>query len=282
MRKSWQVLIVVGLMALMALAGTGVASAQGPKPGGQVRGVGMGRMHLGSTALEAVAKELGMTVDELTTQLNGGAVLADLADKAGVDLQKLRDVAAAAQTQAQKDAIEQAVTDGKLTREQADWMLRGLEQGFAGRGGFLGRGGFGFGKGLDKGNTELEAAAKVLNMTVDQLSTQLWGGRTLAQLAEKAGVELEDVQTAMQTAREAARRAAIEQAVTDGRLTRQQADWLLQGVENGYLGRGGGGFPGGRGHRGMPGTKQGTETPAPSTSGGSRFQAPTRSTDQSI
>jgi hypothetical protein len=275
MRKSVQVLIVLGLAALMALAGAGVASAQGPKLGD--RGVGWGRTHLSSAALDAVAKELGMTTDELTTQLKGGAVLADLADKAKVDLQKVRDAATAAQKQATKDAIEKAVTDGKLTRAQADWMLQGIDQGYGTRGGF----GFGKGLGVMQNNTELEAAAKVLGLTADQLSTQLWGGRTLAQLAEKAGVKLADVQAAMQTAQQAARRAAIEQAVTDGRLTRQQADWLLQGLDQGYLGRGGGMFFGGRGHGGMPGLKRGTETPAPGNSG-SRFRAPAQAAGQSV
>jgi len=277
MGKHLKLVIVVGLVALMALAGTSVVYAQGPKPGDQGRG--WGGTHLSSAALDAVAKELGMTTDELSTQLKGGAVLADLADKAGVDLQKVRDAATAAEKQAAKDAIEKAVTDGKLTRAQADWMLQGIEQGYGMRGKF----GLGSEKGMGMmaGNTDLEAAAKVLKMTADQLSTQLWGGRTLAQLADKAGVKLEDVQAAMQTARKDAQRAAIEQAVKDGRLTRQQADWLLQGLDSGYLGRGGGMFSGGRGHGRFPGMQQGPQTPAPSTSGG-RFQAPAPSAGQSI
>lgn len=277
MRKYFKVMIVVGLVALMALAGTSVAYAQGPKMGGEGRGPG--RMHLSGTALDAAAKALGISTDELTTQLQGRAILADLAEKAGVDLQKVRDAVTTAEKQAVKDAIEQRVTNGTLTREQADWLLQGIEQGYGTRG----KPGFGFGKGMGVtgNNTELEAAAKALKMTADQLSTQLWGGRTLAQLADKAGVKLEDVQTAMQNAREDAQRAAIEQAVTDGRLTRAQADWLLQGLEGGYLERGGGMFSGGRGHRGMPGMRQGDGTAAPSTSG-SRFQAPARSAGQSI
>ena len=285
MGKHLKVVIIVGLVALMALAGTSVAYAQGPRLGDQGRGFegrGLGGTHLSRAALAAVAKELNMTTDELTTQLKGGAIVADLADKAGVDLQKVRDAATAADKQAAKDAIEKAVTDGKLTRAQADWMLQGIDQGYGTRGkfGF----GFGFGKGMDMmaGNTGLEAAAKVLKMTADQLSTQLWGGRTLAQLAEKAGVKLEDAQTAMQNAQKDAQRAAIEQAVKDGRLTQQQADWLLKGLDNGYLGRGGGMFSGGRGHGWGPGMKQAPQqTPAPSTSGG-RFQSPTLSGGQSI
>jgi hypothetical protein len=98
---------------------------------------------------------LGMTVDELSTQLWGGKTLADLAEEAGVDLQSIRDAAEAAQKAAQKDAIEQAVTDGKMSREKADWLLEGLDKGywggrdggsfgFGGRaGGRHGRGGFG-------------------------------------------------------------------------------------------------------------------------------------------
>jgi len=50
--------------------------------------------------------------------------------------------------EAMKAQIEQAVKDGKISREQADWLLQGLQQGFVpyGRGfGFGGRGGGRFG-----------------------------------------------------------------------------------------------------------------------------------------
>lgn len=113
--------------------------------------------------------------------------------------------------------------------------------------------GFGFGRGIF-GQAELEAAAKVLGMTADELSTQLWGGRTLAELADKAGVDLQAVRDAVEAAREAAIKDAIEQAVADGYLTQEQADWLLKGMELGFMpggwGRGFGrgfGFGGGRG-----------------------------------
>ena len=56
---------------------------------------------------------------------------------------------------------------------------------------------------------------------------------------------------------EAAMRTTIEQAVTDGKLSRERADWMLEGLDNGYMGghgfggcRGRGGF---RGHFGHPG-----------------------------
>jgi hypothetical protein len=117
--------------------------------------------------------------------------------------------------------------------------------------------GFGFGRGLG-GQAGLEAAAELLGMTADELSTQLWGGSTLADLADKAGVDLQTlrdaVEAANQAAMEAAVRDAIEQALEDGYITQEQADWLLQGLEQGFLpmGRGfgfGHGMKGGFGHR---------------------------------
>jgi len=52
---------------------------------------------------------------------------------------------------------------------------------------------------------------------------------------------------------EAAMKAKIEQAVADGEITQEQADWLLQGVEEGYIPstRGFDGHRGGGHSRGM-------------------------------
>jgi hypothetical protein len=108
------------------------------------------------------------------------------------------------------------------------------------------------------GEAGLEAAAQALGMTADELSTQLWGGESLADLADEAGVDLEDVQAAVDAACQQATRDAIEQAVTDGTLTREHADWLLEGLEKGFWGGNGGmgfGGPGGfgrHGHFGVP------------------------------
>jgi hypothetical protein len=155
---------LVGLMvagALSALlAGNVMAQDSTPAPDvprwhGLARGLGPGiRDQVG---LEAAAQALGMTSDELRLQLWGGRSLADLADKAGVDLQTVYDAVTAAGETAARDAIEQAVTDGRLTRAHADWLLQGLDNGWLGglRREGLGRlgprGGFGFG-GFFRGN----------------------------------------------------------------------------------------------------------------------------------
>lgn len=110
----------------------------------------------------------------------------------------------------------------------------------------------GFGRGPG-GQVGLDAAAEALGMTPDELSTQLWGGKTLADLADEAGVDLQAVRDAVESAEEAAIRDAIQQAVDDGTITQDHANWLLEGLDNGYWGGFGGGWGGfhGRGFRGF-------------------------------
>jgi len=127
-------------------------------------------------------------------------------------------------------------------------------------------GGFGFGKG---GWTIYDKIAETLNLTPAELFEQLHSGKTLAEIAEAQGVDLADIQNEVKTAQIEAQRAAIEQAVTDGKITRKQADWMLQGLENGWgfggrMGRGGrGGHPG----FGMSFPRMGTQLPSGTTNG---------------
>jgi len=109
---------------------------------------------------------------------------------------------------------------------------------------------WGFGRGLGS-QAGLEAAAESLGMTVDELTTQLWGGRTLADLAEEKGIDLAElmatVEAAVQAERETAIQTRIEQALQDGAITQEHADWLLEGLDKGFLGQGFGFGFGGRG-----------------------------------
>ena len=84
-------------------------------------------------------------------------------------------------------------------------------------------------------DTALAAAAEVLSMTTDELSTELQAGTTIATLAEQAGVDEQDVWDAIQAAKEADLRAEIAQAVEDGTMTQEKADWLLEGLDKGFL-----------------------------------------------
>ena len=110
---------------------------------------------------------------------------------------------------------------------------------------------FGWGRGFGfwggGGWDTFDAAAKALNLTPEQLFAQLHAGKTLSEIAEAQGVELQTVYDAMKAAQVESMKAAIQQAVTDGKLTQEQADWLLKGIELGFFPKGGRGFRFGRG-----------------------------------
>lgn len=113
------------------------------------------------------------------------------------------------------------------------------------------------------GQVGLDATAKALNMTSADLQTQLRGGSTLTDLATKANVKLADVLAAVDAACKVQTKTAIEAAVTAGTLTRAKADWLEQGLAQGYWGPGatddkfgfGGGFGGFGGPHGFGGPR---------------------------
>ena len=98
----------------------------------------------------------------------------------------------------------------------------------------------GGGRGL--GLVGLQAAAEALDMTTDELINALRSGRTLEDLATEAGVELQTVQDAIQAAHEEELRTRIEQGVSDGTVSQEKADWLLEGLEKGFLDGPGFGF----------------------------------------
>jgi len=115
------------------------------------------------------------------------------------------------------------------------------------------------GRGRGLGQPELEAAAKVLGMTADELNTALQSGKTLEQLAQDANVDVQAVKDAIQAAHATEMRSRIQQAVTDGTITQANADWLLEGLDKGFIGVPGAfGFgPGGpHGHGFGPGDNQ--------------------------
>src|SRR5439155_11186420 len=92
-----------------------LAALKTPRPDhgpGHGRGPGFGN-------LDAAAKALGMTADELRTALQGGKSLADVAKSKGVDPAKVVD-ALVAELQAHLDA---EVKSGENTHAQADEFL---------------------------------------------------------------------------------------------------------------------------------------------------------------
>ena len=122
-------------------------------------------------------------------------------------------------------------------------------------------GGRGHGGGRGLGDAELTAAAKVLGMTADELSTALSEGKTLEDLATEAKVDIQDVKDAITSVHAEELRAHIEAGVADGTISQGKADWLLDGLEKGFL-DGGRGF-GLHGDRPADKSVQPTQTTTP-------------------
>lgn len=102
-----------------------------------------------------------------------------------------------------------------------------------------------------------DALAEALGLTPTELFERWHDGQTLEEIAEAEGVDLDELQETLRAARADRREVAIEQAVEDGKITQEHADWLLEGQEKGFiphrlgarrglpaLGRGRGGFRG--------------------------------------
>ncbi|HEX8992454.1 MAG TPA: hypothetical protein VF784_12315 [Anaerolineales bacterium] len=200
----------VGAVAVYAQSPTPTAPANGQSGPGWPGGFGHGQHPLSQAELNAAAKALGITPDNLSSQLNSGKTLQDIATAQGVDIKVVM---------------------------QAMQAVRPVH--------------------LD--SAELDAAAKALGMTSTDLSTQLQSGKTLSDLATAKGVTLQSVQDAIQSAHRAEMTTQINQAVSAGQMTQDKANWLLEGLNKGYL-DGPDGFGFGFGHgfgMGGPGQERG-------------------------
>lgn len=174
-----------------------------------------------------------------------------IASKLGVDRATLD----AVEKEAHEEVIGQAVEDGVLTQDQADRVLSRLEDGFGfGRMGRLGgRGGGWMGHWKGGSLSNWQWLAEQLDMTIDEVAAELEAGKTIAELAEEKGVDLQATQVE-------AMKEKLQQAVEDGRMTQDQADWMLQGLEQGFMPRGRG-FDFGHGPCGRFGGFRGQTTP---------------------
>ena len=72
---------------------------------------------------DAIAELLGLTPEEIQAERQDGKSLSDIAEAQGVTDEALSEAIVAARS----EAIEQAVTEGTLTRERADLMLERMQ-----------------------------------------------------------------------------------------------------------------------------------------------------------
>ena len=231
MQRIWKVAGIATIVAILGVAVLGAAAYAQDDEGSP--------FDFGARFREAVAKTLGISVDEYD----------------------------AAVKEAHEQVLDEAVSEGKLTEEQAERMRERMEQapGAWGRGkGFKAphgqgcrapRGGFG-GR---MGGAPIGLAAETLGMTAEDLMAEIQAGKSIAEVAEKQGVDVQKIVDAYMEQLE----ERLAQAVENGRITQEQADSMLEKAEeralemlnNTWEGRGPGRFPGGfPGKMRFPGT----------------------------
>ena len=226
--------------------GSGLPGRPGSMPGGPQGGHRGGPGLFGD--LSVAAKVLGISEDDLRKELQSGKSLADVAKAKGVDKQKLIDALVDAATKRLDE--EKAKLPDRIAA-----MVDGKAPSGGKPGGPGGMGGPGMGH---RGPGGLEAAAKVLGMSVEDLGKELWSGKSLADVAKAKGVDKQKVIDAMV----AEAKDRLAQAVKDGHLTQAQADErakdLTQRITDMVDGKmpkmpkmPEGGMPGGMGHHGM-------------------------------
>jgi hypothetical protein len=145
------------------------------------------------------------------------AIIDDAAKQLGVEPDALSD----ALKQAFKNRIDEAVKAGRLTEEQGDELKERIDSNdyprLFGHGGAPG-GARLFHRGLGPFSRGLDAAASYLGMTEAELREALRDS-TLAEIAKDKGKSVDGLVNALVATQE----QRIDQAVKDGRLTKQQA-----------------------------------------------------------
>ena len=152
------------------------------------------------------------------------------------------------------DALAKLVKDGTINQTQAEAVKKAIQDarpaggsGGRGHGPRAGLGGFG----LAEGKSVVDAAAKALGITSDDLRQQVMSGTTVAKIAESKNVPLNTVVDA--AVKEITTK--IDAAVTAGKMTQAEADKIKANLTQTVTDFANGKMP--FGHRGMPGGKGG-------------------------
>jgi polyhydroxyalkanoate synthesis regulator phasin len=224
LKRLWKIVGIAMLVAVLGIAAVGVAAfAQGDT------GTSDSPFDYATKFKEALAGILGISVDEYD---------------AAVD-------------KAEQQVVDQAVSEGWLTEEQAAELQSRLDRASAGAG--LGKA---FGK-MDKGLGGISGvslrsvAAEKLGIELADLLTELQNGKTIAALAEEKGVDTQTIVDAYL----AQVKEKLDEKVASGDITQEQADTQLEQAKtratekltSTWEGFG----PGGRGHGGMAGSGMG-------------------------
>jgi hypothetical protein len=113
----------------------------------------------------------------------------------------------------------------------------------------------------------IEALAELLDLTVEELREMIHDGSTLEEIAAEADVDLDAFWQEMQEAHEEFFRNRLDEALENGDISEEQYNWMLEGLEKGFMG-GGRGFGEFKGKGGLDGPKPFEDGEGPRPFGG--------------
>lgn len=182
-------------------------------------GVGGGAVMLALAAMLILGGAVFAQTDEASGTSLGQSFVDKLAEKLGLTTDELQST----MDEAHNEVIDDAVASGQLTEEQGEAMREraGTGPGWFGFG--YGHGPNGFGRSHVGAVIDLDTIAETLGMTTEELQTELEAGSTLSEIIVAQGSTVEDVVDALMVNVQ----AELDAAVTEGRLTQEQADERL-------------------------------------------------------
>lgn len=174
-----------------------------------------------------VSKALKLSPMEIMQQVQAGKSLTDIAKAQNVDIQDVK----TAITNAVKTQLTAAVKDGKVTQAHADkaaqtlaiWLDEGVNLSISN---LPNKGKFDQAELETYATPVLNATASALNLTSDQLKTQLHSGKSLGEIAKAQNVDPAKVKTALLDSL----KAQLDAAAKAGKATQAQADKAYQTI----------------------------------------------------
>jgi len=181
-------------------------------------------------AFQALAAKLGMNLGDLKQAL-GSSSVADLAASKNVSVQEVK----TAVINAIKPILDQAVQSHTITQPQEDSVIQMVQNADLSKPiSALTIGGGAAGKTLDDTflrqvmEQSFQSVADKLGVTKDQLMQQLAQGKSLADIAASKNVSQAELKTAIANGI----KPVLDQGVKDGKISQQQEDAILQGVQS--------------------------------------------------
>jgi polyhydroxyalkanoate synthesis regulator phasin len=183
--------LVAALVLAVAVAGVAVAASD-PQ-------AGQSKTNLFQNFIEKFAGNLGVGQDEVVAALDA----------------------------TKKQILDEAVQQGRLTQEQADKIAAAKNGGMGWFGDFQGRK-HGVKPGFrEGGRIYSDGMADVLGITPDQLKTELQSGKKLSEIIADHGFTAEQFNQEMLEIK----KESLSKAVADGKMTQEQADRMMQKME---------------------------------------------------